>query len=315
MKKYSLRTCGPCPTCGNTFESRGHKTFCSMSCYAQSPQFTTMLARQHKKTGSNEICRECGNEFYKKKASKRFYCGSVCYRKYMAKRFDRWIASPEKIALPQNYDEFLTSHELPCLVDGCSWHGNFLSLHMNFTHGVSARDFKRMAGFNLSSGIISLPLYELMCARPHIKEAKFIGEGSRNPGGIQGDGYKSLEGKEHFRKSLIINKASADVIETRKCLECGGDVPVYFGEHAKKFCSIQCRGVYYNSHGKERVNVKLKCAVCSKGFDASPDQARRNKKGKVSVCSLSCRQKLNAPKGVGSHSTWRTVVSAGISSL
>jgi hypothetical protein len=309
MKKYSLRTSGPCPTCGNTFESRGHKTFCSMSCYTQSPQFRAMLEQQHKKTGSDEICKECGGTFYKKKASKRFYCNSVCYRKYMAKRFDRWIASPEKLALPQNYDEFLTSHELPCLVEGCSWHGNFLSLHMNFTHGVPVRDFKKMAGFNLTSGIISLPLYELMCARPHIKKAKFVGGGNRS--GIQGDGYKSLEGKEHIKKSWIINSTTGGILATRKCLECGRDAPVSFGEYAKKFCSVSCREKYYKSHGKERVSLKLSCCVCSNEFDASPDQARRNKKGMVSVCSLSCRQKLNAPKGVGSHSTWRTVKRKG----
>ena len=84
----------------------------------------------------------------------------------MAKRFDRWIANPQTLALPQAYDEFLTGEELPCLVEGCNWRGQWLSLHMNYTHGVPADEFKRAAGFNLKSGIISGPMREALAQRP-----------------------------------------------------------------------------------------------------------------------------------------------------
>ena len=73
-----------------------------------------------------------------------------------------------KIALPQAFDEFLTSDVLPCLVEGCDWKGHHLSMHMNQTHGVTAENFKKLAGFNLGSGIVSAPLHQHYCERDHV---------------------------------------------------------------------------------------------------------------------------------------------------
>jgi len=145
-----------------------------------------------------------------------------------------------------------------------------------------------------------------MCARPHIKNATFGGKAGVLPNSDR-DGYKSLEGKEHSRKTFIINKASKSPLKTIKCRGCDADIPIFFGEYNKNFCSVDCRANYYKTHGKERVNVKAKCATCLQLFDASPDQARRIKKELVVFCSLPCRQKHNARKGPGSHSTWKTV--------
>jgi len=303
-----LKMYGPCPVCKEMFESKRQKIYCSYECYLKSDQFKELAAKQ--RTGTYEKCRECGKEFYKKKGATRYYCSRMCYRKYMAKRFDRWIASPEEIALPHNYDEFLTSEELPCLVKGCTWRGKWLSLHMNFAHGVKARDFKKMAGFNLQSGIISLPLYEQMCARPHIKDAKFPENMKRGRGKGEKREYQSLERSEHFKKSFIINTISKPIIGTTKCLNCGNDMPIKFGGWNKRFCGIPCREEYYKKHVKERLGVKAVCEVCSKEFHSSPDQARRVKKGLPVTCSLHCRQVLNTPKGVGSHSGWDTVKNA-----
>jgi len=154
--------CGPCPTCGKTFESRYRgKKYCTLECYSKSPELLERLKLKHIRTGENTTCIECGKEFYVKKSRSQRgsgkYCSTICYRKFMEKRFDRWIASPEKLSLPQNYDEFLTLQELPCLVEGCEWRGNFLSLHMNFTHGIARREFKKIAGFNLKSGSFLFP--------------------------------------------------------------------------------------------------------------------------------------------------------------
>lgn len=74
--------------------------------------------------------------------------------------FDRWVANPEGMALPQCYDEFLDREELACVVEGCDWKGKSLTLHMNQAHGVRADEFKRAAGFNLSTGVIAKPLAE-----------------------------------------------------------------------------------------------------------------------------------------------------------
>jgi hypothetical protein len=112
------------------------------------------------KTRQTKKCRQCGKTFYSKLTASKYTCGEICSRKYFSERFDRWVASPEKLSLPQNYDEFLTKEKINCLVEGCSFVGHHLSMHMNRYHGVQETDFKKLAGFNLSSGITSLTLKE-----------------------------------------------------------------------------------------------------------------------------------------------------------
>ena len=85
----------------------------------------------------------------------RRFCSRPCFREWNAKRFDRWFATPESLALPQGYDEFLTKKSLPCLVHGCDWVGDNLSIHMNHAHGICADEFKRLAGFNKGTGVVS----------------------------------------------------------------------------------------------------------------------------------------------------------------
>jgi hypothetical protein len=114
---------------------------------------------------STKNCVGCGIEFPLSQSDWdsgwRFH-NKLCRRKYQSERFDRWIASPETMPLPQNYDEFLTDNILSCLVEGCRWIGHNLSTHMNFTHGLDALNFKVQAGFNLRTGVISAPMSEKM---------------------------------------------------------------------------------------------------------------------------------------------------------
>jgi hypothetical protein len=134
---------GPCKQCGEMYKSRTAKIYCSMSCYTKSDQFkeTRLLASAKAKTvnegnptpeelltGNHVNCLECGVEFYKALASKRKYCSRQCYRAYMSKRFDRWVADPQSISLPQCYDEFLDKERLNCIVDGCNWEGEHLEI-------------------------------------------------------------------------------------------------------------------------------------------------------------------------------------------
>jgi hypothetical protein len=173
---------GPCKHCGKMFESKTAKLYCSMRCYTQSEQFRLMREENSKLTdekkakisetlrkGEIASCLECGAEFYQKPESAsrkaKKFCGSPCYRSYLAKRFDRWIANPEGLALPQCYDEFLDREELACIITGCSWHGKHLTLHVNQAHGVTSDEFKRAAGFNLSTGVIAKSLAQAYSAR------------------------------------------------------------------------------------------------------------------------------------------------------
>lgn len=273
---------GPCKTCGKMFESRVDKLFCSMGCYTKSVQFKSMLAENLKKAGRSESiqrraqaakvgqdvpCLECGAEFYQKRPSKshptaRKFCSRPCYRSYLAKRFDRWVANPEGMALPQCYDEFLDRDELACVVDGCDWKGQHLTLHINQAHGVRADEFKRAAGFNLSTGVIAKPLAEALREREIIGIAAInMSDADRiaalasakealaeNP--IR---YRSLEGREHAKKA----RAMLGLGPERTCSGCGNLFRQSTPMGRALYCSRQCRDISYakqrRASAKQRV--------------------------------------------------------------
>ena len=304
-KHLAKPLCGPCPTCGGMFKSRGtaKKLFCDMKCYTASPGFKKMIAENclnnaSKATGkppagytpTYKNCIECGTEFQTKPSSNSKYCSKMCYRKYMTKRFDRWIASPQKIALPQAFDEFLTSEVLPCLVEGCDWKGHHLSGHMNQTHGVTARNFKKLAGFNLGSGIVSAPLHEALCERDHVGVATDGSRFNMYRSGVEQKRtqYKSLEGKEHRAKTNAL-KNETEEKPVRVCTGCGVEFrqSSHFGR--KLFHSFECRDAYYKTHRKPtpRKN-KLSCVVCGSGFFGTNKQQKNANNGGAVCCSYHC---------------------------
>jgi hypothetical protein len=273
--------CGPCPTCGEEFRSRiKGKKFCSMKCYTSHPSFLERL-KSHNETRERvvnpfgrEPCPQCGGDVPKK----RKYCSNLCRRKYFAERFDRFVANPEQIALPQNFDEFLLQSELPCLFEGCEWCGANLSLHVNMAHGVSIDKFKEMVGFNKTTGLVSPSISEFRSGvmkrllkdgvlKPDPEHLKKADRGSRE---------MRLEGKEHWQKSMAIRggmksfaEAGAaksrdperrkEIAERMKqtqaempmvpmvCTECGCDYETkqIHAERAK-FCRQKCRNACNN---------------------------------------------------------------------
>lgn len=257
--KYSkpIPNRGPCPTCGNNFFSRQDKKFCSLDCYIKSDQFQKMAhsvrpmtaearerGRQKLLKGGMVVCMECGVEFQGKRSKSRKFCTSSCYRSFMAKRFDRWVANPRGMALPQCYDEFLDQEELPCLVEGCDWTGRHLTVHMNMAHGMRSEEFKRAAGFNLNTGVIARPLAELMQARPlqgiatpgieRIRPPEENGQYMR---------YKSAEACEHHKKAAAL--ASQMHGPDRACKGCGITFTQPNAMGRKLFHSVECRDAFY----------------------------------------------------------------------
>ncbi len=279
---------GPCKTCGGMFESRKTKLFCSMDCYMKSKQFQDMLVENIKnlnpkcpelsaamrariaaknKKGHNVPCLECGTEFYQKRATKtrpvKRFCSTPCYRSYLAKRFDRWIANPEGLALPQCYDEFLDREELSCVVDGCDWHGQWLTLHMNQAHGVRAEEFKRAAGFNLNTGVVSRPLAQALRQRENAgvavnpyENALALALAARENGQNMNIRYKSLEGREHAKKA----RAMWGPGPQRTCAGCGKVFQQRTPAGRALYCSIPCRNAHYltekRAKAKQRVRQK-----------------------------------------------------------
>lgn len=206
------------PICGKTFESlRPGRRFCSVKCRANHPDFKAASAQRIKegrkkvtytRSGEERPCAECGKPMYftppQIKRGKKT-CSRTCYRRYMAGRFDRAMGVSVTYKELHGYDEFLLQDKLPCLVEGCDWEGDNLSLHMNQAHGIKEEDFKRMAGFNLSTGVVSAPMAERLRQRG--------GEGCPGtldqPRAVATKGrheYYSRERKEHMRKAALLRK-------------------------------------------------------------------------------------------------------------
>lgn len=302
-----------CPKCGVEFGSRFPKKFCSLRCYKTSNQFLAMLRANASKALSASVLIRTGEEIQPrvevtcincgvKRIMKHCYrdqrfCHRRCYRQYMNKRFDRWIASPEAIALPQCYDEFLSRTELPCLIDGCTWVGVHLGSHVNFSHGISAREFKRAAGFNVTSGLVTPALSEKISARPHlfggIPGGQPITSETRPPAPIRG--YVSKESREHQAKARALLHATA--MAPRVCQRCGSDYVPNDGGWGAKFCTPECRDTFYQEN-IAAFREWMVCENCGKPFQGTFYQHRRVEGGHAVACSMKCRNTRNgkAPK-------------------
>jgi len=272
---------GPCPTCGKPFQSRTAKIFCSQACYMGSEQFKAHIRAAQTKTLQPEIraklhasrsanhteefqCKECGKPGRRKlsegkRNKRRQFCCKPCYREYMAKRFDRWVANPETLALPQNYDEFLTQAELPCLVEGCGWHGRWLTLHMNQAHGVPAEEFKRAAGFNLSTGVITTEMARSLQARPSngrpelLDAARIASAVAVRENPVR---YRSLEAVEHARKARAL--LCEEVGPERECRGCGVSFRQRHVFGRAVYCTVDCRQQHYNRKARPCPKVRAR---------------------------------------------------------
>lgn len=243
-----------CMACGKEFFSKTAKKYCNFTCYSKSVEMAKLLENNRKELekrrgrGINVSCMECGKIFYQKKAAKgraaKKFCNRACYRAYMSARFDRHIANPESLALPQCYDEFLDQELLRCPFDECDWVGKNLSMHVNMAHGIKQRDFKKAAGFNLCTGIVSKDLAENMRRRnnkerlPGSREALVLARTAlKNKKEI----YISLERVEHLAKTRAISGPGP----ARICVYCGIEFTQTTKYGRTLYCSKKCRDSLY----------------------------------------------------------------------
>lgn len=267
-KKYRkpLPFNGVCKQCDKPFASKIKKIFCSLDCYIASDDLKESARRGREKslskesrekiakahrTGSCVECLECKKEIWSKPSENKKFCSQTCYRSYRAKRFDRWIANPEQMALPQNYDEFLDRDELPCVVEGCHWKGVHLTAHMNEAHGISADEFKRAAGFNLGTGVIAKPLAEKLQDRPLQGVAiNPVPIEQRKVKGRKNIRYRSKEGNEHGKKARALKLLEGNPI--RVCKSCGANFEQSTPYGKALYCSISCREDFYRQQRQDR---------------------------------------------------------------
>ena len=295
---------GICKSCGIEFYcTYKGKKYCSMTCYTSSPEFKERIIAQANKINEKKMaeagfehhrgrlqkpCLQCGKLFYTKPkeyhAAK--YCSRLCYRAFMADRFDRYVANPESIALPQCYDEFLTQDELPCLIEGCGWKGQNLATHINFTHGILVQNLKKAAGFNKKTGLVTP---ELSAKLAKGKEGVVIPRPENFKRGEVPRQEIRLEGREHLHKAReLIKIVQTTVMLIGKCNWCGKDYEYGKGT-ASKYCSIKCRSAYYN-----RKAYQLKCKQCDVLFLGDSRQLRMHEKGKDIFCSKRCSNARNS---------------------
>ena len=305
---------GRCLECDVLFRSYDKKKkFCSMACYAKSPLMKETIRLSNEKAAArarikaglkpgerpSKRCLECDEKFYVRPSQykSKKYCSQVCYRAYMAKRFDRWIADPQGIALPQCYDEFLIKGELPCLIDGCDWIGENLGNHVNFTHGITASEFKRMVGFNEKTGLITPRLFKMFSERAkktiakHGVSAAFL----ENNGSSVGPHKRSLEAKEHSGKALALRVAEYDesTARTSLCRQCQKEFRHNPLSAVRLYCNDACRTAYYRGR-----RFDLSCNHCGLEFLGTSVQELRVRRELPVFCSNSCKGARNIAVGL-----------------
>ncbi len=288
-----LFSLGPCPTCGKAFESRDRKTFCSMICYHRSARFKAIVQERaaSQRVPEQRACICCQAEFVVKPSSKRRYCSKICQRRWFAERHDRWVANPQKIALPQAYDEFMVQDELRCIVEGCDWTGHSLSMHVNVVHGIPAAEFKALAGFNKGTGLVSPGLAEALAARPypHLrgnKEATADKMAEMRVASVAKAGQRSaprLEHREHARKNFAERRAGPAPEIAYTCARCSTLFVKAGMRCSVKYCE-PCRPLAHTERHMAN-NNPLVCSECQAGFLGNQRQRQRAQKGRVIFCA------------------------------
>lgn len=202
-----------CKMCGKTYFKRGcGKIYCSQECYYNDPETKERFIKQFKNNQKRipYVCDCCKKPIIlrvcESKLSKRHFCNNSCYRQWMSDRFDRYIKSNLTIKELNNYDEFLSKESLPCLVDGCDWEGMSLSNHMNFEHGINKDEFKKLAGFNVQTGVVTPEVSKKISEKA---KNRFIPQlfkpGHKNIGPKNGPLRPfRKEGQEHVKKALFL---------------------------------------------------------------------------------------------------------------
>lgn len=296
-RNYKGRHVGVCKHCGSTFTAKKQgKIYCSLKCYVEDPDAIERL-RQHNEAQASQRppCRQCGE----KTQTKHKFCSHLCRRKYHAERFDRFIANPETLALPQNYDEFFCQDELPCIIEGCDWVGHRLGQHCNIVHGIDVVKLRELAGFNRSTGTVSA----IEQQRMSVQGKRLVEEGKSGQAFIamvasMKNGERewpvskpsgSLEAKEHRRKASALRGA---VVVTRVCTACSVEYQSTSLAHGSVFCSVKCRTAVAKEKAKQGI-IEAKCSYCGETFMANKFKAKRVAAGLKVTCSDVCRNRMN----------------------
>lgn len=274
--KFPKVLVGKCPTCEKDVYSRASIIYCNDACYQKDRSAVALAAaaaRELLLVANPELrkanvipenfnnCVECNERFSTRgKRSTQKYCSHSCYRRYKAKRFDRWNANPKELRTITSYDDFLAQDELYCIVKGCDWTGKHLSVHVVQEHGITSRDFKRLSGFNFGSGLVCKGTVDKLRARP-LQGVAITREYEQEAKEAQGDltaprQQYSNEARESAVKGRIIALERKDA-PRKNCFYCQEEYAqsTVFGR--SKYCSVVCRDKQYKKqYEKEKMTSK-----------------------------------------------------------
>lgn len=202
-------------------------------------------------------CLECNAPKYRKPSEDRKFCSHKHFVAYRAKRFARRLANPEPLKDIADYTTFLEQDILPCIVQGCTWEGQHLTLHCNLEHGITAREFKQIFGFNLTEGIVGKDLsnrYSQRALEGIAKDKLLCGlEKARATPRTARSRLRSPQALENARNS---RKASVKLEgPMRICEGCNMEFQqsTIFG--FAKYCTKLCRAAHYASEAHKKSKV------------------------------------------------------------
>lgn len=293
---------GVCKTCLAEFRSTDDRGFCSLACYSASPEAnqrlrdavgTNLRWRRERLAAMpkslDHKCDECGKEFsVKRLCDRRRFCCTLCYRTWYKNRFDRWIANPQTIALPQNYDEYFSGKEMMCPVAGCRWFGRNLGAHADKSHGIPVGEMKRILGCNKSTPLVTPDVSDKLSLIAHERDLPSLGvQWKPGESGVRTEGIGNrLEAREHRRKSRMIRDLSEKPAIEHTCEGCREK---FTSEHTySRYCTKRCRDRFYQT--VKFKDFDLTCANCGRQFKGRGEQ-RRNPSA---CCGIQCRNERNA---------------------
>ena len=216
-----------------------------------------LFAKTYNRTGKVVHCLNCQKPKYARGSDKRKYCSHKCYIDYRAKRFERWRDNPQPLVVISDYEAFLNRDTLTCIVEGCDWSGKHLSLHVNQVHGITAEEFKKMFGFNQSTGVISKELFTRYSARSPVGVARFpeLCGLEKAMESVKGAPRKPLtpQAVENAAKGRLNTTVPNPVRICTGCA-CSFEQSTPFGR--AKYCTKTCRKEHYSKKYKYKPKIQ-----------------------------------------------------------
>jgi hypothetical protein len=131
---------------------------------------------------------------------------------------------------------------------------------MNRVHGVKADEFKRAAGFNISTGVVAKPLAQAYSKRQLVgialdpyETALQLAAAAQIKNPIR---YNSHEAKEHLVKAAALRSITPG--PTKICRGCNKKFQQKTTSGKALYCSFECRDFTYEKIRREKTKQRVR---------------------------------------------------------